>query len=628
MMKKLHILFILLAMLLAAFAGAGCVEPLRPEDKPGNVRGVRLPLRIQLPAGVKPVTKAGTDGPVAGVGAESMLYSLQVWAFSHPLKPEQQMSDAEKELFLNENAIAYLNVPNVNVLGSLDANTTVEVSLLIPEYVLSRSDEELKLDFYVLGNGASVGMGDAGVQKRSALRDTVFKGNYFGTNVTNLIEAVPSGGLPMACFFDNRGNGFDIAFLKTDPNPTAERMEELGRVWPSMELSRSVARMRFLFAQATGMTGTSIDSVRLYNFDSAGDAGLIPDESFVFPREDAASEISLPEGIRYESFTWGSYYSGLVGIIGQMDDPLVLTSNSEVMRGMSAQFFDTYVQNLLDQPGSSNKPTSKVLYLRESDRPIKGRIYFNGKRTTDGELVEPSKSVDFTMEGLGFPDRTNFYRNHSWTVYAYMIGQHMDVDVRLDDWVVPWTRNEEIITGQQTVNVDQDGKFITDADGMVADTLRDYAGYILVKSSGKPQKKWFNVPVPAGDGGATGRVVIYAPENGKLIVTPVAVDTAEFWPKLSAAEKAVYLAETAEPSYVTNWFDISLTTDEINPSMPDPESGIPGLIGITVKRKDPAPGTQPGRKAIKLSFAVEVGGRLISADSELVDDEYHFIIDP
>ena len=36
----------------------------------------------------------------------------------------------------------------------------------------------------------------------------------------------------------------------------------------------------------------------------------------------------------------------------------------------------------------------------------------------------------------------------------------------------------------------------------------------------------------------------------------------------------------------------------------------------------------PGRKAVKLSFAVKVGDRLIGADSEIIDEEYHFMINP
>lgn len=608
-------------MLLTAFAGTGCVEPLRPEDIPDRQQGVRLPLRIVLPAGVRLATKAGQDGPVSGLPAESSLRSLQVWAFSHPVKPEQEMSEEEKAVFLNEQSIAYLTVPDVTVLDSPDANASVQVNLFIPDNFFWRPEELLKLDFYVLGNGTSLGWISTHAMTRREMRDTVFSASRFGTDIEKLVDEVPADGLPLACFYDNRGNGFDVSFLKTDPDPTSQRMEELGRAWPEMDLTRSVSRIRFIFSQATGMSGTAIDSVRLYDFDNIDDPGLIPTESFVFPREDAR-DIALPEGVNYESLTWGSYYTGLVPLIGQMDDPFVLCSSSETMRGMSAEFFENYLQELLRQ--DRNKPTVKVLYLRESDRPLKGRIYFNGKRV-DGEIVEPSKTVDFTMNGLGFPDRTNFYRNHSWTVYAYMIGPHMEVDVRLDDWVEPWVRSEATIDGSTAVNVDQDGKFITDAD-MVADTLRDYAGYIYVKPDGKPKKKWFNVLVP--DEGVTGRVVVYAPEGGELIVTPVAVDMAEFWPRLSPDEKAVYEADPSSDIYVTKWFDISMTTHEIHRDHVDPNSKIPGLIGITVKPKIPAPGTQSGRKAIKLSFAVKVGERMILADSEMVDEEYHFVINP
>ena len=128
----------------------------------------------------------------------------------------------------------------------------------------------------------------------------------------------------------------------------------------------------------------------------------------------------------------------------------------------------------------------------------------------------------------------------------------------------------------------------------------------------------------------TGRVVIYAPENGRLIVEPVAVDTTNFYPRLTEEQMADY-ANPLSPTYVTKWFDIDLTTDVINRSV-EQLSGIPGLIGITVKPKSPLPATLNGPKAIKLSFSIEVTEngqtRRIAADSELIDDEYHFIINP
>jgi len=504
--------------------------------------------------------------------------------------------------------------------------------MIIPEYILSRSEEALKLDFYVLGNGASVSVGSEQSKiKRSEIREVIFEGIDFGTNSAETnFGGVPDDGLPLACFFDNRGSGYDISFLKTDPHPTQERMEEMGRVWPEMELTRSVARMRFLFAETTGMTGNHIDSIKLFNFDSPDDLGVIPTKTFVFPREEA-TDIVLPDGITYETVTWGSFYSGLVmeGGIGKMDDPTILCSNSELMRNMSAQFYDTYVNQCID----SGWVTPKVMYLRESDRPIKGRIYYNGRRGEGDVLVEASRTVDFNMVGLGFPERTNFYRNHSWTVYAYMIGQHMEVDVRLDDWVLPWVQQEAVkIDGVATVNVDQDGKFITDTPYQQADSLKYYnTGNVVYKDNGKPKKKWINVFVSeAGAAGVTGRVVIYAPENGRLIVEPVAVDTTNFYPRLTEEQMSDY-ANPSSPTYVTKWFDIELTTDVINRSVDQP-SGIPGLIGITVKPKSELPTALNGPKAIKLSFSIEVTEngqtRRIAADSELIDDEYHFIINP
>lgn len=615
MTRRSHILLGMLAMALMAFAGAGCVEPLRPEDKQGGREGFLLPIQVNLPARSY-ATKAISDGPVEGILGESDLLSLQVWAFSHPVKPESAMTEEEKSLFLNEGAITYLDIPDLNAMQRVDPSGSVEVNMVIPDFILKRADENLKLDFYALGNGASLDWGSAGSFTRKQLREAVFDSVYFGTDplYSNFMEEndpFPASGLPMACYFDNRGSGYDISFLKIDPTPTPASMEEMGRVWPEMDLSRSVARMRFLFCQASGMD-TRIDSIMLYDFDSQLDAGIIPTEAYVFPREYATDDITLPNGVAYEPLTWYNSYNrttSLITLVGSMDDPTILCSDSEVMRGMSAQYFDNYVKPLIE----SRKVTQYIIYLRESDRPVRGKIYYNGRRNGSGQVEVPSQTVEFDMAGLGFPNQTNFYRNHSWTVYSYAIGQHMEVDVRLDDWVVPWSRSEAIINGENTVNVDQDGKFITDATTQ-GDSLRYDNGTVKYKPNGKPEKKWFNVPVPAGDS-VTGRIVIYAPYNGQLIVTPIPVDPAEFWPRLGPEGNAD----------AADWFDITLTTDRIDRSV-DPDSGIPGLIGITIKRKN---GTPPGRKAIRLSFSVKVSEtQTIAADSELIDDEYHFMIDP
>ena len=177
MTRSSHILRVLLAMALMAFVGAGCVEPLRPEDKPAG-KSLLLPLQIHLPAGGRLATKAIPNGEVVGSAEESALYSLQVWAYSHPLKRESEMSAEESALFLNESPVAYLNVPNVSVLERLDENTSVEVSMIIPEYILNRSEEALKLDFYVLGDycyDKDINTDAGGTTLKSLTYDQAFK---------------------------------------------------------------------------------------------------------------------------------------------------------------------------------------------------------------------------------------------------------------------------------------------------------------------------------------------------------------------------------------------------------------------------------------------------------------------
>ena len=120
---------------LLAMVVAGCVEPLRPLD-PRSDGASYLPIAVYVPSA--PATKA-SGGLVASKTAESTLYDLEIWAFTHQAPGETKYDD--------EGAVAYLCLPSISA-SAFDDKGELDVSLRIPDYVMSRPDSLMRFDFY------------------------------------------------------------------------------------------------------------------------------------------------------------------------------------------------------------------------------------------------------------------------------------------------------------------------------------------------------------------------------------------------------------------------------------------------------------------------------------------------
>ena len=567
MYTRFHRFVLQLASFVLLLAAAGCVQPLTPDDY--LVDGVRMPIQIYVPTSGYPATKGTSPGDILGVGNESTFYDLHVWAFTHQA-PGSTTGDTERP-------VAYMNVTDLHFSDWLDDDDnqkTYNAVMIIPRDVLKRPDDQLKMDFYVLANGQSIEFGkseDPRMMTRGRLKEMVFGDpataakDWFGTSA--LGAGVPETGLPMTGFFNNRDNGYDISFLRENPDPSPEKMAQLQREWPTIQMKRAVSRMRFIFSRSVNVSNLTIQSIELT--DLADGSGMIPSQTYLFPREvTPASGIELPAAVTYNSVTWGSATEPLLlnNQIGDMEDPTELLPEGN----LAAQYYENVLQGHL----TNGDATAKVLYLRESDKPIMGKIHY--------KVGNEEHTDTFTMVGL---DNTNFFRNHSWTVIAYMVGQHLEIKVKVDFWNVPWEKKSQLLDEHYSLVVDQDGKFLVEA-------AMDKTGV------------GYNVPLPAAPNDTVrGRVVIYAPKNGRLVVTPV------IYSGFNSTEDA------------SDWFTVG--TEPADPIIdPDHDNGIITVF-VCRKKKTELPG---GDKAIRLTFSVESGGRTIAADSEIIDDKYYFII--
>ena len=224
----------------------------------------------------------------------------------------------------------------------------------------------------------------------------------------------------------------------------------------------------------------------------------------------------------------------------------------------------TSYDNLLDAGVAGGELTDGgTLYLRETDRQLTGYIVYS--ITKQG--VKEQKKKSFSMVAPG-----HFVRNHSWTVFGYFLsGRNLQLSMHVDDWnksKYSVDFSEQSITVTEKFTISEQSAELESVGGNAVDV------YLL---PGTP---------------ARGSLKITNPVGGKLFIRPEGDVSA---------------------------FEVTPTVATINPEVNN------GNIDISVKRNPNAVGSVTG-KSIKLSFTVENGGRESSADSEIIDKDYLFIL--
>lgn len=421
-------------MLSGLIALSSCNDNLGPDNPDPNARV--LTVRVTVPG--MPATKAAA-GDVTGVDPESMIYNVQVWMFNHQAADATDLDGQPAVSYGYVNLSEGWTNTQSRPSGYYDEwtnTTTYEVPMPIPGYIMDRDEENMKFDFYVLANGPSIGSSLKRTSTRAELKAAAFgvSGNadYFGVTTpkadSTAIRAINGGsasgpGLPISGFFNRprnndgttstSGTGVDLRFLKKGISITDAEIKENV---PVVQITRAVSKLRFVFAKPIGMDGVTITKIEV-------DGELIPDQTFVFPRENG-TEFVLPESATYLEGTANVGSLTSADIIG-VADPLLLRSDCESNgnKTKTAQEYETFINTTI----AGKQSTQRLAYLRESDKPITGKIYYR-MSASDTE----DKVATFTMAGL---DNTNFHRNHSWIVYSYFQGGKLFVNPTVADWI-------------------------------------------------------------------------------------------------------------------------------------------------------------------------------------------------
>jgi hypothetical protein len=151
----------------------------------------------------------------------------------------------------------------------------------------------------------------------------------------------------------------------------------------TVQLTRAVSKLRFVFAKTTGEAKVSITSIKIND-------EMIPEVEYLFDKPESVT-------ISY-NIEAGELLSLPIDDIAQTADP-----TDYIYFNQDAQEYE----NLINEAGLTVRGP---IYLRESDKQLAGTITY-----TIGGGEE--KIANFAMQQAG-----DFSRNHTWIVYAYYVG--------------------------------------------------------------------------------------------------------------------------------------------------------------------------------------------------------------
>ena len=337
------------------------------------------------------------DETKANPEAESDIHSIKVWVFKSETGP-------------NANPIAYKeDTPTAVGAGTYSLNL---------RFLRKINGEELKkIDLYILANSESTNMAENEKLKnkdfrsitRADLQGVTFD-DPFGITADGKAQTteVPTGkGLPISRAITN----IEIADHVAD---TEIEAKDKGI---SIPLVRAVSKLHFYFARKAGEDAYT-DNVKVTRIEV--DGNTFPTASYVFPDEEpyatADANKSATSG-KYGTPTYVDTKLTLDGVenanIKAVADPLTYKRTNEKAQA--------YMDRMNKEIGGHD-----LSYLRETNKPIKGKIYY---QLAEGDF---ERSQEFTIPSSG-----NAIRNRELVVYGYFL---QGGALCLDWQVMPWNK--------------------------------------------------------------------------------------------------------------------------------------------------------------------------------------------
>lgn len=357
-----------------------------------NVSTPTAQARANAPAGSTTGTSGtlGQDETNPSPDTEEKITSIRVWAFKSNT---------------DENAMPI----GFKAETGLSAKGSHNVSMKLLRKAAGNLEN---IDLYILLNAESIGVLDGNncnTMTRKALKAATFDSN-FGINTDGSPQAteVPAKGLPISRV---------ITYINVKNN-IADNAAEAATKPVSVPLVRAVSKLHFFFARKTGKDTESVTVTKI-----EVDGKTLTAASPVFPEAATNAEKDTKglkgsfNGLKYltKNLTFGAIATNKINPVA---DPEVYIRNT----GEKAQAYMTRLSTGVQEGCRS--------YLRETDKPITGKIYFKSNEA----IAE--RSVVFEI-----PEA---YRNHELVVYGYFSGEAFLDNFKLQYYVANW--NEKAAT--------------------------------------------------------------------------------------------------------------------------------------------------------------------------------------
>lgn len=351
-----------------------------------NVSTPTAQARANAPAGSTAGTSGtpGQDETNPSPDTEEKITSIRVWAF--------KSGSAETAA-----PIGFKAETGLNKTGSH------QVSMKL----LRKAAGDLEnIDLFILLNAESIGVlndNNCNRMTRQELKAKSFNSNFgINTDGSPQAKAVPATGLPISRVITNINVKNNIA-----DNAAAAAAKPV-----SVPLVRAVSKLHFFFARKAGKDTESVTVTKIeVNGETLTAASPVFPEAATDAKKDNNGLTGNFTGLTY--LTKNLIFGGIAtDKINPVDDPEAYKRNP----GEKAQKYMTRLCTGVQEGCRS--------YLRETDKPITGKIYFKSNASL------PDRWVKFEIPKA--------YRNHELVVYGYFSGEAFLDNLRLQYYVADW----------------------------------------------------------------------------------------------------------------------------------------------------------------------------------------------
>lgn len=342
----------------------------------------------------------GNNETQANPTAESDIHSIKVWVF-------------KSETGASANPIAYKEDTPSAVDGKpVNGNYTLNL-----RFLRKINGEELKnIDLYILANSESTNMADKLKGKdfrsitRADLQGVTFD-DPFGITTEGKAQTteVPTGkGLPISRAITNIAIADHVA--DTEAGAKGKGI--------SIPLVRAVSKLHFYFARKTGEDAMT-ENVKVTRIEI--DENIFPTASYVFPDEEDYATADANKAATSNKYGTPSYVPTLLKLDGVENAQIKAVADPLAYQRGSSETAQAYMDRMNKNIGGHN-----LSYLRETNKPITGKIYY---KLADGGF---ESSKEFTIPSSG-----NAIRNRELVVYGYFL---QGGALCLDWQVMPWNK--------------------------------------------------------------------------------------------------------------------------------------------------------------------------------------------